>query len=96
MEIKRQKTGGRLQGTPNKTTTEIRDLISAFVGNNVETLQRDFDQLEAKERLQFFEKLLQYLIPKQKEIVVEEERGVQINITKTYELKPQGNNDMGY
>ena len=95
MEKKRQKTGGRTLGTPNKTTTEIRDLISAFVGNNVETLQRDFDQLEAKERLQFFEKFLQYSIPKQREMV-EEQKGVQINITKTYVSEPQGDNDTGY
>ena len=58
------KTGGREVGTPNRTTAEMRELITTFISDNWERVQTDFDKLEPKERLQFFEKLMQYSIPK--------------------------------
>jgi len=62
------KTGGRQQGTPNKTTSEIRELITEFVSINWQRVQTDFEQLEPKERLQFFEKLMQYAVPKMQSV----------------------------
>ena len=67
--MKREKTGGRVQGSLNRTTGEIRTLITAFIDANIDTLQGDFETLEPKDRLAFFEKLLPYVIAKQKEVV---------------------------
>ena len=62
---------GRPIGSLNKSTTEIKSLITDFIGHNIDTLQTDFDKLEPRDKLIFFEKLLQYAVPKQKEIVVD-------------------------
>jgi hypothetical protein len=63
---------GRPVGSPNKTTTEIKSLITDFVGRNINTLQTDFEALDPKDRLAFFEKLLGYAIPKQREAIADE------------------------
>ncbi|MEI7587159.1 hypothetical protein [Runella sp.] len=55
---------GRPKGTPNKTTADIRNRVKDFVNAKWETMEADFNQLEPKERLAFFEKLLQYTLPK--------------------------------
>ena len=67
--MKREKTGGRVQGSLNRTTSEIRTFITSFIGTNIESLQADFETLDPKDRLAFFEKLLPYVIAKQKEVV---------------------------
>ena len=56
--------GGRPKGTPNKVTIALRSRINDFLTDNWENLQNDFDKLEPKERLQFYEKLLQYGLPR--------------------------------
>ena len=67
--MKREKTGGRIAGTPNRSTAEIRAVLSSFIDANIENLQSDFEALEPIHRLAFFEKLLPYVIAKQKEVV---------------------------
>lgn len=64
---------GRPKGSLNKTTTEMREIITNFVSVNLTTLQTDFDQLEPKERLQFLEKLLGYTLPKLQSITTKDE-----------------------
>ena len=54
---------GRPKGKPNRTTTEIKALVVQFIGKNITTLQKDFDQLEPKDRLAFIEKILKYAVP---------------------------------
>lgn len=62
--MKKIKTGGRLKGTPNKTTSEIRAVLSSFVSSNIDTMQQDFDSIkEPILRLQMMEKLLKYILP---------------------------------
>ena len=58
------KTGGRNQGTPNKITKELRERISDFLKENWTQIEKDFHQLEPKERVILFERLLQYTIPR--------------------------------
>lgn len=60
------KTGGRQAGTPNKVTKEIRELITQFISDKWQGIQIDFDTLEPKDRIMFYERLLQYVIPKLK------------------------------
>ena len=60
------KTGnpnGRPKGTPNRTTAQIKSLIVQFIDANIDTLQKDFNRLDARDRLAFFEKVLRYVIP---------------------------------
>jgi hypothetical protein len=60
----KQKTGGKVKGSQNKTTKELRDLINQFVLNNIDSIQSDFDQLEPKDKLKFIDRMLNYILPK--------------------------------
>ncbi len=60
-----KKFGGRVKGTPNKTTLEIKNLMQSFISENIEKLQSDFDALEPKDRLAFFERALRFILPTQ-------------------------------
>lgn len=60
--------GGRPIGSTNKITTALRESIKSFIDCNISNLQKDFDELEPKDRLVFIEKMLKYVIPPLKEI----------------------------
>lgn len=64
---------GRPKGSLNKSTTEMRELVTNFVSANLTTIQADFDQLEPKERLLFLEKLLGYTLPKLQSVTTKDE-----------------------
>jgi hypothetical protein len=55
---------GRPKGKPNKTTTEMREFLQAFVENNLDDLQQEFDALEGADKFRALEKLLPYILPK--------------------------------
>ncbi len=55
---------GRPKGAKNKTSTDLRELISNFLLENFETIQADFDELQPMERAKVFRDLLQYGLPK--------------------------------
>lgn len=63
----RKKTGGRIAGTPNRTTAETKDLLQKIVGKELEKLGKIIEQLEPIERVSAISKLLPYLLPKQTE-----------------------------
>jgi hypothetical protein len=55
--------GGRPKGSPNKDTAKLRGFLTTFIKKNSKKLQEDFDQLEPKDRVAMFEKLLKYALP---------------------------------
>ena len=55
---------GRPVGSKNKVTIDLRKRINDFLNDNWDNLQDDFNKLEAKDKLLFYEKLLQYGLPK--------------------------------
>lgn len=55
---------GRPAGTPNKVTAGLRKRINDFLSDNWEKMQADFETLEPKDRLNFYERLIQYGLPK--------------------------------
>jgi hypothetical protein len=64
---KRQKTGGRGAGTPNKTTEQIRESIQKalnFIDGNETQFKRDINALSPAERLKLYVSLLEYVQPK--------------------------------
>ena len=56
-----QKTGGRTAGTPNKTTKEIRELITDL---SYKYLASDLESLEPRERAVVLTRLLSYVVPR--------------------------------
>ena len=62
---------GRPKGTPNKVTADLKTWINALISKNLTRLEKDLKGLEPKERIQIFEKLMQYVVPRQQSISVE-------------------------
>lgn len=58
------KTGGRKEGTPNKTTKEIRNVLKSVIDNEIVNIETSLEGLTAKERLEFLIKLIPYVLPK--------------------------------
>lgn len=61
---KGKKTGGRVKGTPNEVTKELRERVSTFLSDNWSLIESDFKQLEPKDRLIFYERVMSYGLPK--------------------------------
>jgi hypothetical protein len=62
--MKGQKTGGRIAGTPNKLTKELRTTLKGIIAGEFDALPQTFEQLPAKERLELLIKMLPYCLPK--------------------------------
>lgn len=67
------KTGGRTKGIPNRTTAELKEKITAIVLNELVTTETLLKSLEPNERISALIKLLPYIVPKQTEIILENE-----------------------
>lgn len=67
----RGRMGGRQKGSGNKVTTSVKVWIAELINNNRAQVEKDIEQLEPKERLQFIEKLLHYVVPKQQAVSAE-------------------------
>jgi hypothetical protein len=63
-----QKTGGRVKGTPNRVTSDLRTWINDVIDNNRRQIVKDIKRLEPHQRLAIFEKLLGYVIPKMQSV----------------------------
>lgn len=62
---------GRPKGTPNKTTTEMKDWVIGVVGNSQKQFEKDLKKADPEKRMAMIEKLLAFCIPKQQSISVE-------------------------
>lgn len=60
----RGRLGGREKGTPNKVTGTLKNWITDLINSNRLQMEKDLKKLAPKDRLIFFEKLMQYVIPK--------------------------------
>jgi hypothetical protein len=59
-----QKTGGRVAGTPNRITIELRKTLKTVVASELESLPGTLAELPPKERLEMLVKLLPFCMPK--------------------------------
>lgn len=85
---KQIKTGGRKIGTPNKTTKQVREKISLFIDINFDRFLKDFEQLEIKDRVLFYEKMLKYVLPQklENELIIDTDNITDENIEKITDL----------
>ncbi|MFN8347411.1 MAG: hypothetical protein U0X91_20570 [Spirosomataceae bacterium] len=62
---------GRPKGIPNKVNKDLKSRIAQIVENGFETVEADLKALEAKDRINTYLKLLEYIIPKQRETKID-------------------------
>lgn len=55
---------GRPQGSPNKSTTEIRNAFQLLVSQNIEQLQNDLSEMTPDKRVSYIIKLSEFILPK--------------------------------
>lgn len=65
------KTGGRQKGTPNRLTTDLKSRIAEVVENGFMSIESDLEALEPKDRVSAYVKLLEYVMPKQRETKID-------------------------
>ena len=58
-----QKFGGRAKGTPNKTTSEIREFYQLLLDENLEQIKKDISTLEPRERLKIILEISKFVVP---------------------------------
>lgn len=62
---------GRPLGVQNKFTANLKDRVNLLIENNFDKLQTDLDTIEPKDRLSIMLKLMEYVLPKQKETKID-------------------------
>ena len=58
------KHGGRKLGTPNKVSSELKEVLSSYSLNEFKYLNANIERLTLSERLVFFLKVLPFVLPK--------------------------------
>ncbi len=66
--MKGTKTGGRMQGTPNKVTLEMRERITEILQSELIHYPKLLKLVEPIERLQIGARLLSFILPRMQEI----------------------------
>lgn len=54
---------GRPVGSANRSSSKLRDWITAFLEDNKDQIAEDWKALEPRDRIVLFEKLLKYSLP---------------------------------
>jgi hypothetical protein len=76
---------GRKAGSLNRATKDIRDAFTLLIQNNIDTLQKDLDSLEPKERVKLLLDMAQFVVPKLRsvDLKTDEEEIVTINFNES-------------
>jgi hypothetical protein len=79
---KRAKSGGRVKGTPNILTHELRETLKHFISSEIENLSKEdiLSNLTINERLIFLTKILPYVLPKVQPLLSEYDSQTEWNI----------------
>ena len=73
-EIGHEKKGGRIKGIPNKTTKEIRILLTDVLQGEIERISEHFNRISCpKERLDTLAKFMPFITPKIQALKVTEQ-----------------------
>ena len=67
----RGRLGGRAKGTPNKTTSTVKEWLTQLVDANRKQIEKDLKTMDPVERVKLFGQLLNYIVPKQQAVSVE-------------------------
>ena len=93
---------GRPKGSPNKTTAEIKDIITRVVGNQLDMLEDDLKKIRRESparAAEIYMKMVDYVLPKQSKTeligeVTHKVSKVVIEIKKNNDSKHSDNADV--
>lgn len=66
-----KKIGGRQKGSLNRTHKDLKSRIAQIVEKGFEDIETDLAALETKDRVNAYLKLLEYILPKQRETKID-------------------------
>tara|TARA_B110000459_G_scaffold199793_1_gene247081 strand:- start:176 stop:421 length:246 start_codon:yes stop_codon:yes gene_type:complete len=58
------KYGGRIKGTPNRLTKDMRTVLKNILFNELGNIEEIMDSLDSKQRIELVIKLLPFVLPK--------------------------------
>lgn len=61
---KREKTGGRVKGTPNRLSKELRTVLKDVIYRELESIKERMEKLDPKERIELTIRMMPYVFPK--------------------------------
>jgi hypothetical protein len=67
---------GRPKGTKNKLNSELRDRITEFLAENFSSLEEDFNNYEAVDRIKFYQTMLPYCLAKKQDLSLDSQLGL--------------------
>jgi hypothetical protein len=67
-EKNHQLSKGRPKGSKGKANQQIKDAFKLLIENNLESLQKDLDSLESKDRLKMIIDLSSFVVPKMRSV----------------------------
>jgi hypothetical protein len=71
---------GRPIGSKNLASSQIRDTFQLLLSNNLEKIQDDLNELEAKDRIKLLLDLASFIIPKMKSVDLKADKAETITI----------------
>lgn len=87
------KTGGRQKGVPNKTTKEMKEIITKITFEQLDVLMQDFKKLPPNERIKYTIEMAKLVLPK--DIAVEEKHQLPPSVQRLYEILGEDCDDLG-
>ena len=69
----RGRLGGRKKGTPNKSTSDLKQWLSGVLNDNRNQFEKDLKTLLPEDRIRLLSGLFNYVIPKQQSLSIEEQ-----------------------
>ena len=91
----RKKSGGRTEGTPNKITQELRNIIRKIIKKELSGFEKNINKLKDKDRLELIVKLLPYVISKMESINEDGTTAARIIFSLTKASLPRDENNNG-
>ncbi len=82
--LKRTAGPGRKKGIPNRTTTQMRDMILQIVNSQLDNVAESLEHIREKDEAQFIkltQKFAEMVLPKQQEIAVTEAPKIDVEAT---------------
>lgn len=82
--LKRTAGPGRKKGVPNRTTTQMRDMIIQIVNDQLDSVAEALEEVKKKDKVQYIklaQKFAEMVLPKQQEIALTEAPKIDVEAT---------------